>query len=59
VWSRSGTSVDEDGRVTVDGRQVVRDSSGALIKDDRVCQFYRIEHGLIRSMEIRPTRQLA
>jgi hypothetical protein len=51
-----GFRTEEDGRVTVDVHQVVRDPSGALIKDERVCHLYRIEHGLIRSMEIRPPR---
>lgn len=51
-----GFTTDEDGRVTVGVHQVVSDRSGALVKDDRVRHVYRIENGLIRSMEIFPPR---
>jgi hypothetical protein len=33
---------------------MVRDRAGALLKDEMVQHVYRIEGGLIRSMEIRP-----
>jgi hypothetical protein len=53
VEPRSFTT-EADGRVAVDVRQVVRDRAGALLKDEMVRHVYRIEDGLIRSMEIRP-----
>jgi ketosteroid isomerase-like protein len=49
-----GFTTEADGRVAVDVRQVVRDRAGALLKDEMVRHVYRIEDGLIRSMEIRP-----
>ena len=49
-----GFTTEADGRVAVDVRQVVRDRAGALLKDETVRHVYRIEDGLIRSMEIRP-----
>lgn len=51
-----GFAPEADGRVAVDVRQVVRDPAGALLKDEMVQHVYRIEDGLIRSMEIRPRR---
>ena len=51
-----GFAPEADGRVAVDVRQVVRDPAGALLKDETVQHVYRIEDGLIRSMEIRPRR---
>ena len=63
-WTRQWGSIDPrveprafateaDGRIAVDVRQVVRDRAGALLKDEMVQHVYRIEGGLIRSMEIR------
>ncbi len=49
-----GFTTEADGRITVDVRQVVRDRAGALLKEEMVQHVYRIEDGLIRSMEIRP-----
>jgi hypothetical protein len=49
-----GFTTEADGRITLDVRQVVRDRAGALLKDEMVQHVYRIEDGLIRSMEIRP-----
>ncbi|HEX9479969.1 MAG TPA: nuclear transport factor 2 family protein [Methylomirabilota bacterium] len=49
-----GFTTEADGRIAVDVRQVVRDRAGALVKDEMVQHVYRIEEGLIRSMEIRP-----
>jgi len=49
-----GFTAEADGRVAVDVHQVVRDRSGALLKDEMVQHVYRIEDGLVRSMEIRP-----
>lgn len=48
-----GFATEPDGRTAVDVRQVVRDLSGALLKAELVQHVYRIEGGLIRSMEIR------
>jgi hypothetical protein len=44
---------DEDGRIVVDVRQVVRDRTGNTIADERVQHVYLIEDGLVRTMEIR------
>ena len=41
-----------DGRIAVDVHQLVRDSAGTVLVDQRVRHVYRIEDGLIRSMEI-------
>ena len=49
-----GFTAGRDERVAVDVRQVVRGPSGALVKDEMAQHVYRIEAGLIRSMEIRP-----
>jgi ketosteroid isomerase-like protein len=46
-------TVEADGRIAVDVHQVVRDRAGALLKEEMVQHVYRIDHGLIRSMEIR------
>ena len=48
-----GFSTEADGRVAVDVRQVVRDRAGVLLKDEMVQHVYRIDDGLVRSMEIR------
>ena len=64
-WTRQWTTIDPrveprgfateaDGRVVVDVHQVVRDRAGVLLKDEMVRHVYRIEDGLVRSMEIRP-----
>jgi hypothetical protein len=45
--------VDEDGRISVDVRQIVRDQTGNIMVDETVQHVYLIEDGLVRSMEIR------
>jgi MFS family permease len=47
-------AADPAGRIVVDVHQVVRDRSGALLKDQMVQHVYVVEGGLIRRMEIRP-----
>jgi ketosteroid isomerase-like protein len=56
-----GFSTEADGRVAVDVRQVVRDRAGVLLKDEMVQHVYRIDDGLVRSMELRsaPVRPAA
>jgi ketosteroid isomerase-like protein len=49
-----GFATEADGRVAVEVHQVVCDRTGALLKDEMVQHVYRIEDGLVRSMEIRP-----
>ena len=44
---------EEDGRIAVEVHQVVRDLEGNVILDGVVEHVYRIEDGLVRSMEIR------
>jgi hypothetical protein len=44
---------DDSGRVVIDVKQVVRDLAGAVLVDTVVQHAYRIENGLIRTMEIR------
>lgn len=46
-------AVDDAGRVVVDVHQVVHDRAGNLLTDQTVQHVYRIEDGLVRSMEIR------
>src|SRR4030095_9862976 len=48
-----GFSTDREGRMVVSVHQVVRDLDGRLLSDGMVAHVYRIEDGLIRSMEIR------
>ena len=63
-WTRQWTLIDphveplsfstlDDGRIAVDVRQVVRDSEGTLLVDQRVQHVYRIENHRVRDMEIR------
>ena len=63
-WTRQWEAIDPnvepvafaaapDGRIVVEVRQVVRDHAGQLLRDDIVQHVYRIEDGLVRSMEIR------
>lgn len=56
-----GFSTEADGRVAVDVHQVVRDRAGVLLKDEMVQHVYRIDDGLVRSMELRsaPVRPAA
>jgi hypothetical protein len=49
-----GFTTDDAGRVVVDVHQVVRDRAGTVLADQTVRHVYRIEHGLIHHMEIRP-----
>jgi ketosteroid isomerase-like protein len=62
-WTRQWTMIDpiveplrfesdEDGRIVVQVRQVVRDRIGRVLSDRTVQHAYRVEDGLIRSMEI-------
>lgn len=62
-WTRQWEAIDprveplrfatgEDGRVVVEVRQFVRDRAGQVVRDDVVRHVYRIERGLVRSMEI-------
>jgi SnoaL-like protein len=46
-------SVEEDGRILVNVEQIVRDLDGNLIGQGRVQHIYKIEDGLIKTMEIR------
>ena len=48
-----GFAEEADGRIAVDVHQVVRDLDGNLLSDQTVQHVYRIEDGLVRSMEIR------
>ena len=63
-WTRQWTMIDptvtpegyvmeDDGRIAVLVHQVVRDWGGNVVSDGLVEHVYRIEAGLIRSMEIR------
>jgi hypothetical protein len=51
-----GFDTDEAGRTIVRVHQVVRDLEGNLIVDGMVEHVYRVEDGLILSMEIREPR---
>ncbi len=42
-----------DGRIAISVHQVVHDKQGALLADQMVEHIYRLEGGLIQSMEIR------
>jgi len=66
-WTRQWESIDPrveplgfepDGpdAIAVEVHQVVRDRAGELLVDAVIVHLYRIEEGLIRSMEIRPRR---
>ena len=48
-----GFATDESGRTVVTVRAVVHDPHGNIMSDGTVEHVYRIEDGLIRSMEIR------
>lgn len=50
-----GFFADPTGAVVVDVHQVVRDLSGNLLAERMVQHVYRIDQGLIRSMDIRET----
>jgi ketosteroid isomerase-like protein len=63
-WTRQWRAIDphveprgfetaDDGRIVVDVHQVVRDPTGTVVTDQMVQHVYRIDGGLIRSMEIR------
>ena len=45
--------IDPTGAIVVEVHQVVRDLSGTLLSERMVQHVYRIENGLIRSMEIK------
>ena len=44
---------EEDGRTAIAVHQVVRDLAGNILVDQMIDHVYRIENGLIRTMEIR------
>jgi ketosteroid isomerase-like protein len=46
-------TTEADGRIAVDVHQVVHDNAGNLLADRMVQHVYKIQDGLIRSMEIR------
>jgi ketosteroid isomerase-like protein len=48
-----GFETEADGRIAVTVHQVVRELSGKLLLDQQIEHVYRVEDGLIRSMEIR------
>ena len=48
-----GFSTDRDWRTVVSVHQIVRDLHGRVVSDGMVARVYRIEDGMIRSMEIR------
>jgi hypothetical protein len=48
-----GVETDETGQVVVDVHQVVHDMNGNLLADRMVQHVYRIEDGLVVSMDIR------
>jgi ketosteroid isomerase-like protein len=48
-----GFTDEADGRIAVDVHQVVRDLAGNLLSDRTVQHVYRIDDGMVRSMEIR------
>jgi ketosteroid isomerase-like protein len=63
-WTRQWAAIDptvqpvrfeteQDGRIAVEVRQTVRDLEGQVVRDDVVHHVYRLERGLVRSMEIR------
>lgn len=45
--------IDAAGAIVVDVHQVIRDLAGSLLAEKMVQHVYRIENGLIESMEIR------
>lgn len=46
-------TTEPDGRIAVSVHQVVKDMSGKLLVDHVIQHVYKIENGLIQSMEIR------
>ena len=52
----TGFTREADGRVAVAVRQVVRDLTGKLLREDTVRHVYTVREGLITSMEIRHER---
>ena len=48
-----GSETDETGRIVLQVHQVVRDLEGKVLMDGVVEHVYRIEDGLVRSMDIR------
>jgi hypothetical protein len=44
--------LDDNGRVVVEGHQIVRDLCGNIVSDRMVTHAFTIEEGLIRTMEI-------
>ncbi|MFC5865438.1 nuclear transport factor 2 family protein [Acidicapsa dinghuensis] len=52
-----GFQAEPDGRIAVSVHQVVHDKTGALLMDLMIEHVYRIDNGLIQSMEIRDKQQ--
>ncbi len=50
---------DEDGSVTVEVHQVVRDLQGQLLLDETVRHVFRIDDGLVSRFDIRSASQLS
>lgn len=48
-----GSETDETGRIVLQVHQVVRDLEGKVLVDGVVEHVYRVEDGLVRSMDIR------
>lgn len=48
-----GSETDETGRIVLQVHQVIRDLEGKVLMDGVVEHVYRIEDGLVRSMDIR------
>ena len=45
--------MEDDGRINITVRQVVRDMQGQLLVDELIHHIYTIENGLVRTMEIK------
>src|SRR5262245_46695413 len=51
LW-RLAVRPEDAGRILVELHQVVRDTAGAVLADERVGHRFTIEHGLIQGMEV-------
>jgi ketosteroid isomerase-like protein len=45
---------EDDGRISVEVHQVVRDLSGGILADEHVGHCFTLEHGSIKAMEVGP-----
>jgi ketosteroid isomerase-like protein len=50
-----GFDVDDEGRIVVDVRQVVRDLEGSVLSEGQVRHVYTLRDGLVSRMEIEDT----